>query len=52
MKKRHIISKPTSIAALTFEELYDEISNDWQLKAARLQARRWRNMRLMTRHQK
>ena len=27
---------------LSFEDLYAEISKDWQKKSARLQARRWR----------
>lgn len=45
MKKFRILSKPTRIADLSFDELYDEMSNDWELKAERLQARRWRKLR-------
>lgn len=45
MKKFRILSKPTRISDLSFDELYDEMSNDWELKAERLQARRWRKLR-------
>lgn len=40
--KKHILTKPTRLSDLTFDELYDDISSDWRQKAARLQARRWR----------
>lgn len=45
MKKFKVLSKPTRISELSFDELYDEMSNDWELKAERLQARRWRKLR-------
>jgi len=30
---------------LTFEDLYGDISQDWEYKAKRLQARRWRKIK-------
>lgn len=42
MVRQRILKKPTKINELIFEYLYDEISHDWQSKARRLQARRWR----------
>lgn len=45
MKKFKIISKPTPITEISFDEFYDEMSNDWELRAERLQARRWRKLR-------
>jgi hypothetical protein len=45
MKRQNLITRPTKINELTFDELYDEISDNWQLKAERLQARRWRALR-------
>lgn len=45
MKKFKVLSKPTRLSELSFEELYDEMSNDWELKAERLQARRWRKLK-------
>lgn len=34
-------TKPIRDSRTSFQELYDEISHDWQAKAARLRARRW-----------
>lgn len=45
MKKFKVLSKPTRLSELSFDELYDEMSNDWELKAERLQARRWRKLK-------
>ena len=45
MKKLKIISKPTRKTELSFEDLYDEISSDWELKAERLLNRRMRKFR-------
>jgi len=45
MKRSQIITKPTKISDITFDDLYDEISHDWQLRARRLQARRWRTLK-------
>lgn len=45
MSKQHIISRPTKISDLTFEDLYEEISDNWSVKAERLLARRRRNLK-------
>jgi hypothetical protein len=45
MKKFKIISTPTRVTDLSFKDFYDDFSNDWELKAERLQARRWRKLR-------
>jgi len=42
MRRNVILNRPTDLKELTFEDLYEEISHDWQQKARRLQARRWR----------
>ena len=48
MRQLKEIPKPAQINDLTFDELYDEISRDWQLKARRLQARRLRALKHST----
>jgi hypothetical protein len=45
MKKFKIVSKPTRMSDLSFDDLYDEMSSDWELKAERLQNRRWKQPR-------
>lgn len=45
MRKNHVLTRPTKWSELTFEELYDQISDDWQYKARRLQIRRWRALK-------
>ena len=45
MRKQSIITKPIDRDSLTFEDLYGEISSNWELKAERLQARRWNHMK-------
>ncbi len=45
MKKRHLLTQPTRIDDLSFDDLYDDISNDWEGKAERLQVRRWRKIK-------
>lgn len=42
MKKMNIMHRPTDATDTTFEDFYAELSSDWQDKATRLQARRWR----------
>lgn len=44
MKKQHLINRPTKISEISFDEFYEGISQDWQLRAERLQARRWRSL--------
>ncbi len=45
MKKSHLNLMPTGGKEVTFEDLYDEISSDWQNKARKLQIRRNRAMK-------
>ena len=45
MKKFKILTKPTRVNDLSFDELYENFSNEWELKAERLQARRWRKLK-------
>ena len=45
MKKFKILTKPTRVKDLRFEELYTGLSDSWKLKAERLQARRWRKLK-------
>jgi hypothetical protein len=45
MKKHHIVNKPIRRSDLTFDDLYEDISDEWEAKAARLQARRWRKLK-------
>lgn len=44
MKKARL-SLNAKINDLSFDELYDELSADWQLKAEKLQARRLKKIR-------
>lgn len=45
MKSGHIISRPMSVSEVKFQDFYEQMSEDWQSKAERLQARRRRAMR-------
>lgn len=45
IQKQHIVSQPTRVSDLTFEDLIDDVSTDWEGKAMRLQARRWRKLK-------
>jgi hypothetical protein len=45
MKKYKILTNPTRVTDLNFEEMYDDFSGDWELKAERLQTRRWNRIR-------
>ncbi len=45
MKKANVLKNPTRITDLSFDDLYEEISSDWELKAERLQARRWHELK-------
>ena len=40
-----IRQSPTKASGLSFEDLYDEISEDWEHKALALQERRWRALK-------
>ena len=50
MTKRRLIAKPTKIEDIPFEDLYDEISRDWEGKARALQIRRWRALKHEIKH--
>ncbi len=43
MKKFKILTKPTRLTDLHFDDFEED--DDWQLKAERLQARRWRKLK-------
>jgi len=45
MKKQRVVSHSTKVNELTFDDLYEEISKNWQDKAERLQARRWHRLK-------
>jgi hypothetical protein len=49
MKKFKILSTPARVSdVMSFDDLYDEMSSDWELKAERLQTRRWKKLRQQT----
>jgi hypothetical protein len=45
MKKLKALLRPARQADFRFNELYEDISNDWRDKAERLQARRWNKLK-------
>jgi hypothetical protein len=45
MKKSNVAKNLSVRDARSFARLYDEISSDWELKAERLQNRRWRELK-------
>ena len=45
MKKSILAKNLSARDARSFAKLYDEISSDWELKAERLQNRRWRELK-------
>ena len=45
MSRKHIISTPIKNQDIDEENLYDEISSDWEEKAKILQIRRWRALK-------
>jgi hypothetical protein len=45
MKKSNVAKNLSVRDVQNFSQLYDEISSDWELKAERLQNRRWRELR-------
>lgn len=47
--QRHmVVGRPMSVSSVSFDDLYEEVSDRWQEKAKRLQARRWRKIRHQT----
>lgn len=47
-RKHVIVGQPTSLSAISFDELYEDISDHWMEKSRRLQARRWRKIKHQT----
>lgn len=45
MKKRHLVTKPTRLADLSLDDLFEDVADEWEAKAERLQARRWRKIK-------
>lgn len=45
MKKVHPIKAPARLSDADFDELYEEISNNWQERARKLRIRRWRALK-------
>jgi hypothetical protein len=45
MKKRKLFSGSTRTTDLSFDELDEDLTDDWRIKADRLQARRWRQLK-------
>lgn len=45
MTRTKILTQPARIEDVAFEDFYDSISQDWEDKARRLQARRWRKLK-------
>ncbi len=45
MNRNKILTKPTRISEISFEELYENIASDWQEKAEKLRIRRWRRLK-------
>jgi hypothetical protein len=43
MKKRKLLTKPTRLSDLSLNDMGD--TESWQIKAERLQARRWRKLK-------
>jgi len=43
--KWHVLSRPTKVGELNFDDLYEEISRDWQLRARDLRQRRLNKLR-------
>jgi len=45
MKKKSLISKPVTTRSLQFEDMYEDLTRNWELKSKQLQDRRWRLMK-------
>lgn len=45
MKKTNVAKNLSVRDAMSFTDLYEEISSDWELKAEQLQHRRWRELK-------
>jgi hypothetical protein len=47
-RKHVVVGRPTAVSSISFDELYEDISDQWMEKARRLQARRWRKIKHQT----
>lgn len=45
MKKTNVAKNVTVRDVASFADFYEEISSDWELKAERLQHRRWQKLK-------
>lgn len=45
MKKKSLISKPVTARSIQFEDMYEDLTRNWELKSKQLQDRRWRLMK-------
>ena len=45
LRKHRVISSPISESSLSFDDLYQDISDHWEERSRRLQARRWRKIK-------
>lgn len=43
--KRHIVHQSTSKHQLDFDEVYKQVTHAWEVKAERLQQRRWAHIK-------
>jgi hypothetical protein len=43
--RKQLTQKPTHSSSSAFDNLYEEISDHWQERAKRLQARRWQALK-------
>jgi hypothetical protein len=45
MKKFKILTQPMRVEDLHIDDLYEDTDDEWELKAEKLQARRWRKLK-------
>ena len=45
LRGHRLISSPISASSLSFDDLYQDISDHWQERSRKLQARRWRKIK-------
>lgn len=45
MNQNKILSKPTKVSDISFEELYESFATDWEERAQKLRVRRWRQLK-------
>ena len=48
VRKNVMVGRPIGTAAISFDDLYEDISDHWLEKSRRLQARRWRKIKHQT----